>query len=449
MSAVAELRPAQDRDRSSPGDPRIEARARVAGLDPEALVASFGSPLFVYDLDALTARVRELRAALPRPLDLAFAVKANPCLAVLQHLAGLGVGADVASGGELDAAVRAGVPVDRVVFTGPGKTDAELVQALRLGIRALTIESLDELDVIIDLAQVARPSQGLLLRLAIESSSEERPIVGGAGSAKFGLLAQEVDEAIDRLHRAGAIGGRSAPFRLLGLHAFGASNVLDPTLITEGVHRLAARAEEVGRRHGLPITLLDGGGGLGIAYREEQAGLDLAQLGSELERETATWPERGPLAGARLLLEPGRFLAGPIGAFVVRVIRTRRRFGRTIAVVDGGIHHLLRPTLMSDAQRIVNVGADAGRQSDGLVDVMGPLCTGLDVLARGVPLFEPRQGDLLAILDAGAYGYTESMPYFLSHPQPAEVVVSRGRAHLARPRVDPTELLHRQRLIKS
>jgi diaminopimelate decarboxylase len=446
MSAVAERDLVECLAVPATRHPRIEAGARVAGLDPERLLARFGSPLFVYDLDILTARVGEVRAALPSAVDLAFAVKANPSLAVLAHVARLGLGADVASGGELEAVVRAGMPVGRIVFTGPGKTDAELAMALRLGIRALTIESLDELDVVVDLAGMARPDQGLLLRLAIDGAEEERPIISGSGASKFGLAADEVDEAIDRLHRAGAIGGRSAPFRLLGLHAFGASNVLDAAVITAAVQRLAARAEEVGRRHGLPIALLDGGGGLGIAYGEAQPELDLARLGRDLRTELATWQARGPLAGATLLLEPGRFLTGPTGACLVRVTRTKSRGGRTIAIVDGGIHHLLRPTLMGEAQQVVAVGTSAGGPSRGLVDVMGPLCTGLDVLGAALPLPDLRRGDILAILDAGAYGFTESMPLFLSHPQPAEVVIERGAPHLARPRLDPVESLDRQHI---
>jgi diaminopimelate decarboxylase len=444
MSAIAERRPAERPDISVARHPRIEVGARVAGLDPEALVAEYGSPLFVYDLDLLTARVSLLRRALPSAVDLAFAVKANPSLAVLAHLAGLGVGADVASGGELDAAIAAGIPLERIVFTGPGKTDAELGRALQAGIRALTIESLEELDLVIDLAGLARPGQGLLLRLAVDGSAEDRLIIGGPGAAKFGLLEDEVDEAIDRLHRVGAIGGPSAPFRLLGLHAFGASNVLDASAITRGVQALALRAEAVGRRHGLPIALLDGGGGLGIAYRDDQAELNLAELRAGLEQEIGTWRRCGSLAGATLLLEPGRFLTGPIGAYMVRVIRTKVRDGRTIAIVDGGIHHLLRPILIGEAQRIVAVGPGAGRPSEGWVDVVGPLCTGLDVLGTGATLPEPRPGHLLAILDAGAYGFTESMPHFLSHPQPAEAVVKGGRPGVARRRREPTDLLATQ-----
>lgn len=426
---------------------RLAAGARLAGLDPENLASLYGTPFFVYDLDVLTARVAALRETLPAIADLAFAVKANPSLAVLAHLARLGVGADVASGGELQAAIRAGVPLDRIVFTGPGKTDVELGQALRLGIRAITVESLDELESLIELAGVAHPGQGLLLRLAVDGAAEPTPIIGGAGAAKFGLLPAELDEAIDRLHRSGAAFGPGSPFRLLGLHAFGASNLLDADRLVEGVVRLAELAESVGRRHGLPIRLLDAGGGLGIPYADHEPELDLGQLRDGLAGEVSTWADRSPLASTRLLFEPGRWLAGPTGGYVVRVVRTKRRGDRIVAVVDGGIHQLARPALIGQSQRVVAVGAassDPGNGSAARVDVVGPLCTGLDVLATDVPLPEPRAGDLLCVMDTGAYGFTESMPYFLSHPQPAELVVLGGRAGVARLRTDPADGLSRQ-----
>lgn len=430
-----------------PATPRLAVGARIAGLDAQDLAALHGTPFFLYDLDVLTARVAALREALPASAELAFAVKANPSLAVLSHVAHLGLGADVASGGELQAAVRAGVPLDRIVFTGPGKTDAELGLALRLGVRAVTVESLDELESLIELCGVAHPGQGLLLRLAADGAAEARPIIGGAGAAKFGLLPAEVDEAIDRLHTSGAAFGPGSPFRLLGLHAFGASNVLDADRLVDGVAALADRAEAVGRRHGLPIRLLDGGGGLGIPYADDEPELDLRRIRVGLARETSTWSDRSSLSGARLLLEPGRWLAGPIGGYVVRVIRVKRRGGRSVAVVDGGIHQLARPALIGQSQRIVAVGKDLREVSDRpaiRVDVVGPLCTGLDVLALDVPLPEPRAGDLLCVMDTGAYGFTEAMPYFLSHPQPAELVASDGRVGVARLRTDPAEVLSRQ-----
>ncbi len=420
--------------------PVIAVGATVAGMDPADLVRAHGSPIFVYDLDVVSARVAALRAALPPGAELAFAVKSNPNPALLGHLAGLGLGADVASLGELDAVIRAGFDARQVVFTGPGKTDAEIARAVRTGIRALTVESLEELDVVIDLASVAAPRQGLLLRLAIEGASPAEgstPIISGPGAGKFGLTPDEVDAAVDRLQMAGAVGSAGSPFELLGLHAFGASNVRDAATIVDGVRAVAARAEALAQRHGLRIRLLDGGGGLGIPYADDEDPLDLAVLRSGLAAEVGSWEGRPVLAGASLLFEPGRFLVGPAGAYLMRVIRTKLRDGRTIAVTDGGIHHLMRPALIGQAQRTVLVGAAATREGAGATDVVGPLCTGLDVLATDVPMAPPRTGDLIAIRDTGAYGFTESMPFFLSHPVPAEVCLRDGRVVAARPRQAP------------
>jgi diaminopimelate decarboxylase len=421
-------------------DPRIGIGATVAGLDPEALVRDHGSPLYVYDLDVVAARVTALREALPTGVEVAYAVKANPGPAILRLLASLGLGADIASGGELAAVTRAGFDLRRVVMTGPGKTDAELAAAIRGGVRAITIESLEEIDVLVDMASLAGPHQGLLLRLAADSTgrrTEVTPIISGAGAAKFGLLPDEVDVAIDRLRLAGAIGAPGSPYELLGLHAFGASNVLDADRLAEHVRWLAGAAERVAGRHGVRWRLLDAGGGLGIPYAEHQEPLDIQRLGRAIATEMATWSDRPGLDGARLLLEPGRFLVGPAGVYLMRVVRTKERDGRTMAVTDGGIHHVLRPALVGDPHRIVGVGEAAGRDRLVPASVVGPLCTGLDQLAAAVDLPSPRTGDLLAVLDVGAYGFTESMPLFLSHPIPAEVVVSRGVARVARLRQEP------------
>ena len=160
-------------------------------------------------------------------------------------------------------------------------------------------------------------------------------------------------------------------------------------------------------------------------------------LGEGVRAELATWAERTPLRNARLLFEPGRWLTAPAGIYLCRVTRTKLRSGRHIAITDGGIHHLLRPRLVGQDHRVVPVGAAAARATDAQVDVVGPLCTGIDILAASVSAPRPRSGDLYAVLDAGAYGYTESMPLFLSHPIPAEVVVGEGQVSVSRERVEP------------
>jgi len=436
MLAPQPATPAQ----TSARDPRIGAGVTVAGLDPEALIRDHGSPLYVYDLDVITARVDMLRAALPGAVELAYAVKANPSPAILRRLASLGVGADIASAGELATVTRAGFDMGRVIFTGPGKTDAELAAAVRAGVRAITIESLEELDVLLELAPLAGRHQGLVLRLTAEETSrgaEGTPIIGAGGASKFGLLRDEVDEAVDRLLLAGAIGGPGSAYELLGLHAFGASNVRDADRLLDGIRWVADQAQDVAQRHGQRFRLLDAGGGLGIPYADDETPLDIQRLGQGVTTELATWSTRPGLADVRLLLEPGRYLVGPAGAYLTRVVRTKPRAGRTMAITDGGIHHLLRPALVGEAQRIVAVGEAARRTEQTPASVVGPLCTGLDVLAVEVSLPDPRTGDLLAVLDAGAYGFTESMPLFLSHPVPAEVAVSDGIARVARVRQEP------------
>jgi diaminopimelate decarboxylase len=414
----------------------IEVGSTVAGHDPEVLLGTHGSPLFVYDLEVVHRRVEHLRAALPEKVELAFAVKANPCPPVLETLAAEGLGADVASRGELAAVLRAGFDPSSICFTGPGKTDREIEAALRARVRAVTIESLDELDAVLARTTMAHPGQGLLLRLTTDGDVEDRAIIGAAGSAKFGLTDAEADEALASLHRSGTL-RPAGPFRLLGFHAFGASNVGDASVLVRALSDLAARAEALASAHEVDVRLLDGGGGLGIPYREGGQELDVRALGEGIAAEMATWAGRRSLRGARVLLEPGRWLVGPAGTYLARIVRTKVRDARTIAITDGGIHHLARPALVGEQQRVVAVGAAAGRRPLGNTDIVGPLCTGLDVLATSVELPALGHGDVVAVLDAGAYGFTESMPFFLSHPIPAELAVHDAGVSVARERVEP------------
>ncbi len=414
----------------------IEVGRTVAGLDPAGLVAVHGSPLYVYDADVLRARARALRAALPDAVDIAYAIKANSSPGVLSTLREAGLGADVASGGELRAVLRAGFAPERVVFTGPGKTDAELEAALRVGVGTLTVESLDELDVIIALAATAQLGQGLMLRLATGGDEEGLPIISAPGNSKFGLTDTEADEAISRLRATAAL-APEGPFVLRGFHAFGASNVLDASVLLAGGADLARRAERIAQPHQLELELLDAGGGLGIPYADNEMPLDVETLGAGLAGELATWSGRPALRHARLLLEPGRWLVGPAGAYLCRVTRTKERGGRSVAISDGGIHHLLRPRLVGQDHRVLPVGDAARRPRDARLDLVGPLCTGIDILASDIPAPAPRAGDLFAVLDAGAYGYSELMPLFLSHPLPAEVMIEGSVVTVSRDRIEP------------
>lgn len=392
-----------------------------------AVATLHGTPTYVYDLDAIERRVRELRAALPERVDLAYAVKANPCPAVMRAIAATGIGADVASAGEVHAARAAGFAPSATVLTGPGKRDDELALAAGASLRAVTVESLGELERLVRAARAARTRVPVLLRAAADDRAGGNLVTGSSG--RFGMRPAD-------LVAAARIAAASEHLELAGVHRFPASNVLDARRLvrsaTETVELAARLAATIER----PLRLVDLGGGLGIPYAAGEGALDVGTLAHGLERLVRRVDADRHLAGAQLVLEPGRFLVGPFGAFVTRVVDVKEGGAGLVVTVDGGVHHLLRPALVRRAHRVRLLH----RRGDARACVVGgPLCTGLDVLARAT-LPAPRVGDLVAIDDVGAYGYTQSMPLFLSHPWPAEVVLRGAEARLARRRLDPAEL---------
>jgi diaminopimelate decarboxylase len=424
--------------------PSIEVGPTIAGLDADMLATRFGTPFFVYDFDVIEGRVAALRAALPPMFELAYAVKANPSLSVVHHLGLLGVGADIASAGELELVARAGITPDRVIFTGPGKSDDELRGAVAAEVRAVTVESPGELARLESIAAAAGRRVPILLRLAVGERSrlESVRIIGDGGLGKFGMGLGDLEASA---RRAAA----SPNLELLGIHAFGASNVRDAMALVDHIAATVAIGARIAAESGVPLRLIDGGGGLGISYEEDGPALDLELLGRGLADLAHGWGADPALANLRVLLEPGRFLVGPAGAYVTRIVDRKELDGRQVAIVDGGIHHLLRPALVRQAHRLRllrTVLEPADPTGEGRMAVAGPLCTGLDVLSSEAWLPGAKVGDLVAILDAGAYGFTESMPLFLSRTMPAELAIRGGDVELIRPRIEPREFLDRQLL---
>jgi diaminopimelate decarboxylase len=414
---------------------------RLGGLEPADLAARFGTPLYVYDLDVIERQVDTLRAALPPIVEIAYAVKANPALAIVAHLGRLGLGADVASGGELATAREAGIPAQRIVVTGPGKRDAELREAVAAGVRAITLESPGELDRLERIAAHARRRVPVLVRASISAAAglERVRLVGDDGAGKFGM--DEPD-----LRAAARAIARSRHLELLGIHRFGASNVLDAGRLATHVGETVELGRAIAAHAAVPLRLVDAGGGLGIPYEPHEESLDVSGLGRRLAALAERWATTAGLRELRVLLEPGRFLVGPAGAYVAQVVDRKRVGEAEVAILDGGVHHLLRPALVGQEHRVRVLGTRAGAARSWPVTVAGPLCSGLDVFAANARLPIPAVGDLVAVLDAGAYGFTESMPFFLSHPVPAEVAIRGGRAALIRARLEPADWLGRQLL---
>ena len=302
----------------------------------------------------MTGTVERLRGVLPDRFELAYAVKANPALAVVAHLGSLGLGADVASGGELALVRRAGIDAANVVFTGPGKRDDELAAAVDAGLRAVTVESPGELARLEAISAARGRRTPVLLRMAlgVGSPPEAVRIVGDAGAGKFGMDAEALGACALRA-------AHSPHLELLGLHAFGASNVLDARALAEHAATTMSAARDVAVATGIELRLIDMGGGLGIPYAAGTRSLDLAAFGAALRALDAKWSSDPITRTTRVIVEPGRYLVARAGALVSRVVDRKCADGATVVILDGGIHNVLRPALVGQEHRVVRARATA------------------------------------------------------------------------------------------
>lgn len=413
------------------------ALARPFRLDAQALAGKFGSPLWVLDAATIRANVAALRAALDesRGFRVHYAAKANPLVGVLALVSRLGLGVEIASRGELMAALRAGVDPRRILFAGPAKGDADLDAAVRADIGSIHVESMQEAHRLSRIAVAAGIVQRVGIRVALpQATTESRSIIGGPAATKFGV---DPDEALDRATELELLDG----VRLVAVHNFQASNVLAAGEFVAHADRVLRFARELFDRLGREPEYVDLGGGLGVTYSPDETGLDLSALAEGL---VAARSGAGLGDSVVLTLEPGRAVAATAGVYLCTVIATKQVAGVDYLLVDGGIHGLLRPALIGSPHPIARADSDA--PATRRYTIAGPLCTGLDVLGREVALPETGPDDLLAIGRAGAYGATESMPWFLSHPAPAEVLLLDGEAHVLRRRQEPGAWLEVQEL---
>lgn len=408
----------------------------VGGFPAVELVGRYGTPLYVYDGGIVEQKYRRLRDSLSATVDIFYALKSNSSLAMAVLLRRLGAGCEIASLGELETAERAGFDAKNIIFAGPGKRDDELAAAIRVGIYTLNVESINELKRVN--AQAAAQGRVMPVELRVSTGfelEESVSIIGGTKPKKFGIDISEVDEACKAALSLEHI-------RLSGFHVFNASQVLNWELFAQNTEKVVEMAVSLARKFDFELRSLDIGGGLGTPYAPHEEELDVEKFGA---RFSALLKERFGDRPPRVIIEPGRYLSCESGVFFVRVIDKKNVGGTEFLITDGGIHQLLRPALIGQNHFLINVTKqhEQGRHD---YQVAGPLCTGLDFLARDIKLPFTEVGDLLAIFNAGAYGYTESMPFFLSHPIPPEVLVYQGKEALIRPRVEPREYLANQRV---
>lgn len=391
---------------------------KIKNLDLQSLINNYSSPAFIYSLDVIKRQYEKLKDSLPRNFEIFYAQKSNPHPKILKFLAELGAGCDTASLGEMKSALDGGFAQKQVMMTGPGKTEEELTYAVQNGILSVNIESLQELVLLNEIAKQQDKVQDILIRInpGFEAGESNR-IIGGMGVSKFGIDLEQIPEFFQELKNKKNV-------RLRGIHIFNSSQILDWNRIFINTKNVIDTAIEISGEYGVSLTEIDLGGGFGIPYHEDEKELDVKSLGQELQKLFDEDTYAGFIKDIKLIFEPGRYLSGMCGIYLTKVLYTKESAGSNIAIIDGGIHHLIRPILIKHAHPIINLTAMLEqRQETGKYIVAGPLCTSLDQFDENAELNEVRQGDILAVLNAGAYGYTESMPYFLSHKPAREIFI--------------------------
>lgn len=413
-------------------DAGVERRGDVlhaAGVSLDELAATHGTPLYVYNADAIRRQFERLDTALAGvPHRICFAVKANSNLGVLRVLRDCGAGADIVSGGELARALTAGFAAERVVFSGVGKRIDELRDAVRARIGHVNIESLDEIGVLASLAAVENTTVEIGVRVNPDVTAETHPYISTGGRGiKFGV-------PVDQVAEAAALIRHHPRLRLGAIAMHLGSQLTDVAPFAQGVDRLLQLVAELRAAGVDSLRVLDVGGGLGIRYRDEIA-LDPAAFAAALVPKVRE-------SGLTLYLEPGRFLVGAAGLLLTRVLYRKHSGGKEFVIVDAGMNDLERPSRYQAYHALVDV---VRREGSMVADVVGPICETGDFFAidRDVPAFEA--GDLAAILGAGAYGFVMASNYN-TRSLPAEVIVERGQAWLARPRQAVQDLFREERV---
>ncbi|MEW5973898.1 MAG: diaminopimelate decarboxylase [Pseudomonadota bacterium] len=409
--------------------PRRDGALHAEGVPLSAVASAHGTPTYVYSRAEIEARFRAYDAAFGRhPHLVCFAVKSNSNLAVLNLLARLGAGFDIVSGGELERVLAAGGEAGKVVFSGVGKSRAEMARALEVGIRCFNVESLPELERLNEVALAHGKRAPVSLRVNPDVDARTHPYIStGLKENKFGIAIEDAEAAY---LRAAALPG----LEVVGVDCHIGSQLTELRPFIDALERVLALVERLAAQ-GVRLRHLDLGGGLGIRYRDETPPAPAELVGALMDRLGQT--------GYEIIVEPGRSIVGNAGVLLTRVELLKHSPHKDFAIVDAAMNDLMRPALYGSWMDIQPVAAREGEPRE--YDVVGPVCETGDFLGKGRRLVLV-EGDLLAVMGAGAYGFTMSSNYN-TRPRAAEVMVDGSAMHLVREREHLSDLWRGEHLL--
>ncbi|MFT9369908.1 type III PLP-dependent enzyme [Paenibacillus polymyxa] len=413
----------------------------------EVLLERFGehpTPFYYYDGDALHAHVSSLLARLHPAVRVHYALKANGNVALAGLLRSLGCGVEIASAGEMFVAMEAGYAAEDVLYAGPGKTIAELREAITCGIGCIHVESVRELRLLEDIAA----QTGVFVRAAVRINPDNdlsgATIKMGGVPRPFGVDEGQLDHFFKVLEDCPHV-------YFQGIQVYTGTQMLKADQILASFANTLQLAERVQAQYGVAMHTVNLGGGFGVPYFAHEQPLDMDHVIDGLNALAEQIRSRMP--GVRLIIESGRYLVAQSGMYVCRALYTKESKGEKFVVADGGMNHYVAATFrgrrLRDNYPVRIMRRQSAEVSTELetVSIVGPLCTPEDCIVKKAELPPIQEGDYIAFPNAGAYGLSYSPLYFLGHATPAELLDYRGKVHIIREHGDRTDLLHHQRMI--
>jgi diaminopimelate decarboxylase len=404
---------------------------QLEGVPIGHIIAEHRTPFYVYSERVLNTKLKLLRDAFPKEFCFFYSVKANPNPSLAALLVANNCGLEIASGGEFALALRAGCAADRMLFAGPGKGVDELEEVLLGGIGEIHLESLAEADRVGEICRRIKRRGRVAIRVNPGGDVQGGAMRMGGKAAPFGVDEEQLQTVVDHVLAIDELDFQ-------GLHFYLGTQILDYAVLARQYRRALQISRQVAEKLNKPLATVDFGGGLGIPYFAGETELDIERLRPELEAMVQEIRRDPAFAGTRLVIEPGRFLVGEAGVYVTQVRDVKVSRGKKFVVVDGGMnHHLAASGNLGQVikrnfpLRVLNRLNEPECEP---ADVVGPLCTPLDVLARDLILPRIEAGDLIGVFQSGAYARTASPLGFLSYPSPAEILIKKGQARLIRRR---------------
>jgi diaminopimelate decarboxylase len=403
----------------------------VGGLPVSQIAAFYGTPLFVYDRAVINKKIAALRDALPARFSISYSVKANPNPEILRIFLESGCEVEIASAGEFRISRSAGCPAAKIVFAGPGKTESELAYVISRGIGEIHAESELEIERINSISNKFGVRAKVAVRVNPGEDAQGGAMLMGGKSAPFGVDEEDLPKVIKQI-------AKHPSLEFSGIHLFVGTQILDHQLLLSQYEKGLQIFRCASAMTGHPLHTLDFGGGLGIPYFAGESEIDLNRLRDGLHTLMSRVEKEACFAQAKFMVEPGRFLIGEGGLYVARINDIKISRGKKYLILDGGMNHHLAAS--GNLGQIVKrnfpmaILNKIDLPASETVEVVGALCTPLDVLGRSIQLPRVEVGDLIGIFQSGAYARTASPLEFLSHPSPPEVLVEDGGHNLIRER---------------